>query len=151
MKKKCEPCWDLALPHFSSLRTKIWKRPYNAEMSCFQFVIASRQNVEKSKQCWDQPLPHLSLSRAWELYGETWVKSLFFKENVLISVSLGSWKIYDFQQKINNLFSEQKQIANCNRFAQKELQQTMMMNFYNDKNDNGKSSGSDDNDNSILW
>ena len=42
-------------------------------------------------------------------------------------------------------------MANCTRFAQKELQQTMMMKFYNDKNDNGKSSGSDDNDDHILW
>ena len=50
---------------------------------------------------------------------ETLVKSLFFKENVLISVSLGSWKICYFQQRINKLFSEQKQMANCTRFAQK--------------------------------
>ena len=35
-KKECEQCWDLLLPHYAKLRTKIWKRPYNAEMSCFQ-------------------------------------------------------------------------------------------------------------------
>ena len=50
---------------------------------------------------------------------KTLVKSLFSKENVLISVSLGSWKFYYFQQKINKQFSEQKQMANCNRSAQK--------------------------------
>ena len=56
---------------------------------------------------------------------------MFFKENVLISVSLGSWKIYSFQQKMNKLFSEQKQMANCNRFAQKKWKCKASENYEN--------------------
>ena len=65
----------------------------------------------------------------WEL-----LKSLFFKENVLISVALGSWKINDFQQK-QTIYCQNKnkwQIApDLHKKSENvTLQETMRMFFF---------------------
>ena len=56
----------------------------------------------------------------------------------MISVSLGSWKIHDFEQKINNLSSEQKN-GKLQQICTKSLknvkrQETMRMFFFEIKN-----------------
>ena len=83
--------------------------------SASKIFITSRQNVEKCIQCWDQPLPNLLLGRARDI-GKIIVfqgKRIHFRITGILEKSI------DFQQKINNLSSEQKYLANCNKFAQK--------------------------------
>ena len=72
--------------------------------SASKIFITSRQNVEKCIQCWDQRLPNLSLGRARDI-GKIIVfqgKRIHFRITGILE------PIYDFQQKNNNLFSEQK-------------------------------------------
>ena len=79
-----------------------------------KFFIASRQNVEKCIQCWDQPLPNLSLGRARDIG-----KIIVFQGKRIDFRITGILENLLFSTKMNKLFSEQKQMANCNRCAQK--------------------------------
>ena len=109
--EKALQCWDELLPSFSLLRAKMLKSLCNADFKNFVFWsktckcrqrLGSKMFVFWSKTC--KCRRRLGSKRfafwLWEL-----LKSLFFKENVLVSVSLGSWKIHYFEQQIDYLFN----------------------------------------------
>ena len=76
-----------------------------------KFFIASRQNIEKSKQCWDQLLPNLSSGRSWDIG-----KIIVLQGKRIDFRTTGILEKFNFCSKKSFFFRKK---SNCNGFAQK--------------------------------